>query len=275
MSAPRTTRCIFCRTLPARPKATRPRRRDFSSTPSRAAKPKPAYPNVKAVDMGLVNKRIEESVAALEPYTEREKLLLSLKYTQKQMAAIEAGEAAIDLKDVVTQGRLRVSHDMGQIKYLDDFSKIRPIVDKPIRAPDEDIDPDIVPLSEDDTMMKFHDMLEDLKTKDEEWQATYGHLDYGEHMQRVGEAAERSGMTPDGLDGLTPDQRRERLMEVGEIAEGVDEKGAWERFQADPNNFFYSPKGTLTSQSDSLAPELPNMREKGARLEKEDEDPHM
>ncbi|KAJ3554491.1 hypothetical protein NPX13_g10596 [Xylaria arbuscula] len=45
------------------------------------------------------------------------------------MAALEAGEAAIDPKDLTIQGRIR--RDPYRPVYLDDFSKILPIIDKP------------------------------------------------------------------------------------------------------------------------------------------------
>lgn len=65
-------------------------------------------------------------------YTEEEKEILSRKYTKEQMAALEAGEAAIDPKDLTIQGRLRT--DGHRFRYLDDFATVQPIVDKRMKT---------------------------------------------------------------------------------------------------------------------------------------------
>jgi small subunit ribosomal protein S5 len=64
----------------------------------------------------------------LRPYTEREKELLAMRYTPEQMAAIEAGEEAIDPKHMVAQGRVR--GDAFRPTYIDDFATHRPLLDK-------------------------------------------------------------------------------------------------------------------------------------------------
>ena len=74
----------------------------------------------------------------LEPYTEEEKAMLQKVYTKEQLASIEAGEAAIDTKDLEDQAILR--EDQMGLPYLDDLSKIHPVVDKPVRAPEENYD---------------------------------------------------------------------------------------------------------------------------------------
>ncbi|KAG9535002.1 hypothetical protein KCU60_g25046, partial [Aureobasidium melanogenum] len=56
----KTTRCLFCRFAPAAtPKSQPSSSRAFSSTPATSAKGKPAYPNVRAVDLGLVQQRVD------------------------------------------------------------------------------------------------------------------------------------------------------------------------------------------------------------------------
>lgn len=65
--------------------------------------------------------------------------MLKQKYTPEQLAALEAGEEAIDPADIASQGVLR--NDPMALKYLDDFSQIRPVVDKPVRAPETNYDP--------------------------------------------------------------------------------------------------------------------------------------
>ncbi|KAJ9648031.1 28S ribosomal protein S5, mitochondrial [Coniosporium tulheliwenetii] len=50
------------------------------------------------------------------------------KYTPEQVAAIEAGEAAVDARDLLTQGALRT--DPYKLRYIDDLSTIHPWADK-------------------------------------------------------------------------------------------------------------------------------------------------
>lgn len=84
--------------------------------------------------MGLSSPdKVQEFTEKMFPkYTERELKALSERYTPEQMAAIEAGEAAIDPKDLTVQARVRT--DPYRLPYLDDFSKIMPIVDKKVRT---------------------------------------------------------------------------------------------------------------------------------------------
>jgi small subunit ribosomal protein S5 len=63
-----------------------------------------------------------------QPYTPEELAILKKHYSPEQMEALEAGEAAIDPKDLSVQGRLR--RDPYKIPYLDDFSRILPSIDR-------------------------------------------------------------------------------------------------------------------------------------------------
>lgn len=94
--------------------------------------------------MGLV-KRNElprrASAKDLQPYSESEKAALADRYTPAQLAAIEVGEAAIDPQDLADQAAAR--DDPMRLDYLDDFSAIHPVVDKPVRAPEENYDPNL------------------------------------------------------------------------------------------------------------------------------------
>ncbi|KAI9844983.1 MAG: 28S ribosomal protein S5, mitochondrial [Sclerophora amabilis] len=94
--------------------------------------------------MGL----IKAHTSGFKSYTEAEKTQLAKKYTPEQLEALEAGEAAIDLEDMAAQGVVR--HDPFALKYLDDFSQIHPVIDKPVRAPAENYDPNLRLKSEDD-----------------------------------------------------------------------------------------------------------------------------
>lgn len=276
MNTTKSTRCLFCKLLPT-PKSnpTRPKSRKFHTTPvTPVANRKPAYPNVKAVDLGLARETIENAAKSLHPYTPREKQLLALKYTPAQLKAIEAGEKSIDPRHVVTQGKWRT--DPMALKYLDDFSQIKPLIDKPVRAPDEDIDPDIRLLSQEEIEDKFANWAEGISQKDSEYDAReQGYPSEEDQARDLYDKAEAAGVYPG--DKLTPEQRAERLRKFTEYGEGPDAVASWERFVSNASNFAYSPKGTLNSQSDVLAPEIPkySMKEQGLSYQAEEEDPHM
>lgn len=74
-------------------------------------------------------------------YSEAEKEALAKTYTPAQIASIEAGEAAIDENDLANQAAFR--EDSMGLNYIDDLSKIHPLVDKPIRAPKSNYDPNL------------------------------------------------------------------------------------------------------------------------------------
>lgn len=80
--------------------------------------------------MGLMDeKQIDEFSKEVFPkYTQEEIDHLRTKYSPAQIAALEAGEAAIDPRDLTVQGRLRV--DPYTMPYIDDFAETQPIIDK-------------------------------------------------------------------------------------------------------------------------------------------------
>lgn len=267
----KTTRCLFCRIAPAATPKSQPSTRAFSSTPARQAKGKPAYPNVRAVDLGLVQQRVDTATRTFKPYTAREKQLLALKYTPAQVRAIEAAEASIDPKDVVTQGKIR--RDTFALNYIDDLSKIQPLVDKPVRAPTEDIDPGIRMRSEDEVLDRFAAWTEEFNRKRQEYETRMESMD-GEHIeQELLTKSIEAGVYPG--DNLSPDERRERLRKYAEHFEGPDAVAEWNAFIGNANNFFFSPKGTLHSQQDSASPEMPKVKNLGVKFESEDDDPHF
>lgn len=267
----KTTRCLFCRIAPAATPKSQPSTRAFSSTPATQAKGKPAYPNVRAVDLGLVQQRVDTATRTFKPYTAREKQLLALKYTPAQVRAIEAAEASIDPKDVVTQGKIR--RDTFALNYIDDLSKIQPLVDKPVRAPTEDIDPGIRMRSEDEVLDRFAAWTEEFNRKRQEYETRMESMD-GEHIeQELLTKSIEAGVYPG--DNLSPDERRERLRKYAEHFEGPDAVAEWNAFIGNANNFFFSPKGTLHSQQDSASPEMPKVKNLGVKFESEDDDPHF
>jgi small subunit ribosomal protein S5 len=138
MSISRPARCLFCSFSRFASTAARVPRRQFHAS-AISFNEKPKQPPVKPEDMKSL-KEISENIKATDfkPYTEEEKARLSEVYTEEQIAAIEAGEAAIDPKDMAEQFAIR--KDPMKLYYLDDFSTIEPVVDKHIRAPESNSD---------------------------------------------------------------------------------------------------------------------------------------
>ena len=221
--------------------------------------------------MGLVDATIDSAARTFKPYTAREKQLLALKYTPAQLRAIEAAEASIDPKDIVVQGKYR--SDPFSLDYMDDMSKIKPVIDKPVRAPDADIDPEIRTRSQDEILDRFAAWTEDMARKQDAFELKEQTQSQQDMEKELREKSMEAGIYPG--DGLTPDERRKRLETYATTFEGPDALAEWDRFVGDASNFFFSPKGTLDSQADSLAPAIPKMKQPGVRFESEDEDPHM
>jgi small subunit ribosomal protein S5 len=88
---------------------------------------------VHAAKLGLVDEKSIKGFSKkhFPEYTPQEKEILRKTFTPAQMAALEAGEKAIDPDDLTIQGRLRT--DSGTMPYLDDYAKIEPIFDFPVR----------------------------------------------------------------------------------------------------------------------------------------------
>ncbi|CAG7940784.1 unnamed protein product [Penicillium salamii] len=122
MNVTRPARCLLCSFSRAATPGTRVPRRQFHPTPASLTNRKPKFPNVKA-----------SPGENFKPYTEEQKAELAKQYTEAQMAAINAGEAAIDPKDLADQ--LHERSDPMSFKYVDDFSVIEPGIDRHQRAP--------------------------------------------------------------------------------------------------------------------------------------------
>lgn len=108
--------------------------------------------------MGLVKN--EDPTSIFKPYSQTEKAALSKKYTPAQIAAIEAGEAAISPDDLANQGAIRI--DPMSLGYIDDLSTIRPVIDKPIRAPETNYDPNLRFKTEDELAADMVKWVQDL-----------------------------------------------------------------------------------------------------------------
>ncbi|KAI1111203.1 37S ribosomal protein s5 [Nemania sp. NC0429] len=149
MSAARPARCLLSRGLAATrsqaggsgglaglagPVGTAAARAPRSHAPfhssAQMAKRKPRFKSIRVQEIGLTTpEKIDEfSKKTFPDYTPEELDILRQRYTPEQMAALEAGEASIDPNDLTIQGRIR--KDPYRLPYLDDFSRILPIVDK-------------------------------------------------------------------------------------------------------------------------------------------------
>lgn len=148
-----SSRCLLTKSI------LQPRflRQSFHSTHSLFERQEPKKPN-KAKELGLVSKGSE--IGTLKPYSIKEKERLAQIYTPEQLTAIEAGEAAVDLKDVVTQGAFR--DDPFGLPYIDDLSEIHPVVDKPVRAPESNHDPSLRFKEEDEIAEDLVDWMQKL-----------------------------------------------------------------------------------------------------------------
>jgi len=127
-------RCLFSNRAIPTPSFSPTPFRPFSSTPrvARRSRYPSHYPPISPSELEerteAWNQTIDERAKNFRPYTEEERAALREIYTPEQIEAIEAGEAAIDAKDLAIQARLR--SDPWRLQYLDDLSKIDPIIDK-------------------------------------------------------------------------------------------------------------------------------------------------
>ena len=124
-------------------------RRKFHCSHSVYARPDPRYPSIKASKQDLAKANAQK----FGPYSDAQKAAVSELYTPEQVAAIEAGEAAIDPQDLATQGTIR--EDSFALPYLDDLSNIHPVVDKPVRAPETNYDPNLRFKTEDEIAQDY------------------------------------------------------------------------------------------------------------------------
>ncbi|KAI4098260.1 MAG: hypothetical protein LQ339_006519 [Xanthoria mediterranea] len=160
MSASRPIQCLFAK---AKTPSRLCPRRTFQTGTRLQARRTPKHKSIKASDLGLVKRKASDpelTAEDLRPYSENEKAALAKRYTPEQLAAIEAGEAAVDLNDLAEQGAAR--EDAMKLNYLDDFSSIHPVVDKPVRAPEENYDPNLRFKTEDELAGDLTKWVKDL-----------------------------------------------------------------------------------------------------------------
>lgn len=155
MSLPTPLRCAFSKcTAPARPSI---RRHLHSSKPILQ---RPDYPTVPTRRPRRKLPKSAVTAKTFKPYSEEDKAKLKDFYTPAQLAALEAGEAAVDPQDLAKQATLR--EDPFAFEYIDDFAKIHPVIDKPIRAPAENYDPKLRFKTEDEIAEDFAKFVADM-----------------------------------------------------------------------------------------------------------------
>lgn len=69
---------------------------------------------------------------SLPEWDETDLKSLKKKYTPEQLSAVQLGEEVIDTDDLAVQGRIR--NDPYAFEYLEDFSKVRPVVDRRVKT---------------------------------------------------------------------------------------------------------------------------------------------
>ncbi|CAG8956511.1 hypothetical protein HYFRA_00003898 [Hymenoscyphus fraxineus] len=142
MSVSRPARCLL--SVPSIPRL-HPRLgpRTFHTTPNLAERRRPRYTSIKASDPALIEAqrkaKVEQARETFKAYTAEEKEFLAKQYTPEQLAAIEAGEKAIDPVDLDARGVIR--SDWGSLTYVDDFATRRPFVDKKANVFEGPVDP--------------------------------------------------------------------------------------------------------------------------------------
>ncbi len=126
-------------------------RPDFPNIPTKATR--------QASRKGVARKETTADDFKVYSEEDKKKLITHFKYTPAQLAAIEAGEAAIDPKDLAEQATIR--EDPFAFEYYDDFATVHPVIDKPIRAPEENYDPKLRYKNEDEIAEDFVKFIEE------------------------------------------------------------------------------------------------------------------
>ena len=199
MSQPRSTLCILC-TFARSVGRSHPSRRKFHSSARQLAQGAG----------GKANKPLKESdftPQKIHRYDEKERERLAEKYTPAQLAAIEAGEEAIDPKHLASQASSR--HNHWSLRYLDDLSKVDPVVDHPVRAPYSNTDPNLRLKTEDEFDEDLAKFISDLPEQEESPEAAQAFVDFDKKLRlTIGkEEAERNARSAEAPDLFRPGER--------------------------------------------------------------------
>lgn len=196
MSTSRSPLCLLC-TFARSGGRSQPARRKFHSSPTEFAR----APN------GRGNKAVKRSKVQpqdIRRYDDKERERLAENYTPAQRAAIDAGEEAIDPKHLASQATSRENH--WSLKYLDDLSKIDPVVDHPIRAPYSNTDPNLRLKTEDELHADLAKLIIDLPADENSPEAAQAFVNFDKNLRlTVGrEEAERNARSAAAPDLFRP-----------------------------------------------------------------------
>lgn len=138
-------RRLLCRSLAANSAKTSARavaaapgsicqRQSFHASAPVAGRKRSPFKNVKADEVNLsdpeTRRKFKEE--SLPDWDETDLKSLKKKYTPEQLSAVQLGEKIIDVDDLAVQGRIR--NDPYAFEYLEDFSRVRPVVDKRVKT---------------------------------------------------------------------------------------------------------------------------------------------
>ncbi|KAH8425406.1 mitochondrial 37S ribosomal protein uS5m [Aspergillus melleus] len=240
MSFARPARCLFCSFSRAATPVSRVPRRQFHLSPAQFSDRKPGISNNEPPTEGKTLQEIKRGLKPedFQPYSEEEKKALSEEYTPEQMAAVEAGEAAIDPKDMADQFGVR--RDPMTLRYLDDLSVIEPGVDRHVRAPKSHSDYNVALKNDDDFAKDFAQYFAEMPDN----------VNVGEWVKfletlRVTKGKEENELNPHSA--LVPD-----FFQPGETltSEKPDER---------PKIFELERPGSQNKESDSMTDALKNL----------------
>lgn len=139
-------RRLLCRSLAANSAKTSARaaaaaapgsicqRHSFHASAPVTGRKRSPFKNVHIDEVNLndaeTRRRFKEE--SLPDWDETDLKSLKKKYTPEQLSAVQLGEKVIDMDDLAVQGRIR--NDPYAFEYLEDFSKVRPVVDKRVKT---------------------------------------------------------------------------------------------------------------------------------------------
>ncbi|ROW04291.1 hypothetical protein VSDG_01115 [Cytospora chrysosperma] len=138
-------RSLLCRSLAANSAKTSARatttnagaacqqRHQFHSSAPVAGRRRSQFKSIKAEKMGLMDpvKMAAFKDERFPDYDDTDVKSIEKRYTPEQLEALRLGESVVDSDDLVLQGRVR--NDPYRFQYLEDFSVVRPVVDKRVR----------------------------------------------------------------------------------------------------------------------------------------------
>ncbi|KAI9834128.1 MAG: 28S ribosomal protein S5, mitochondrial [Phylliscum demangeonii] len=151
MSGAGPGRCLLCRAR--MPRLSMPMRPPARTRWLHHSAPRAARPARRQAHLAPGAAPTTTTAADFPPYTAAQKARLAETYTAGQLAAIEAGEAAISREDLATQAEVREDGFMPQ--YLDDFADMHPIVDRAVQPPESNYDPALRYKTEDEIFADY------------------------------------------------------------------------------------------------------------------------